>query len=72
MIESNVIILGLLIGSCFTFFLLIILTLTLDSKMWAKLDRVVNIILLERQEILKKIESLLTRIEELENKIRLG
>jgi hypothetical protein len=49
--------------------LLAALILTLDSKLWAKLDRVVNIIILERQEILKKIEGILTRIEEIEKKI---
>jgi hypothetical protein len=49
--------------------LLAVLILTLDSKLWAKLDRVVNIIILERQEILKKIEGILTRIEEIERRI---
>jgi hypothetical protein len=50
--------------------LLAVLILTLDSKLWAKLDRVVNIIILERQEILKKIEGILTRIEEIEKRFK--
>jgi hypothetical protein len=47
-----------------------VLILTLDSKLWAKLDRVVNIIILERQEILRKIEGILTRIEEIEKRLK--
>lgn len=51
--------------------LVAVLVLTLDAKLWGKFDRVVNLILLERQEILKKIEGLLTRIEQLESKLKL-
>ena len=50
--------------------LLAILILTLDTKLWTKIDRVTNLIVLERQEIVKKIEGILTRIEEIEKRLK--
>jgi len=50
--------------------LLAVLVLTLDFKVWAKIDRVVNILISERLEILKKINDLLTRIEEIEKRLK--
>lgn len=46
------------------------LTISLDTKLWAKLDRMVNLFIAERSEIIKKIDSILTRIEEIEKRLK--
>lgn len=50
--------------------LLAMLVLSLDSKLWAKLDRVVGFVIMQKAEMIEKLNECAKRIEELEIRLR--
>jgi len=50
--------------------LLAVLILTLDFKVWNKIDRVVALMLRERQQLLDSIEKITKQIESIERSIK--